>query len=112
MQSGGYKGRRRRRFWEKNPLCNRCGVLTWLPNGKTAKVPVGIRETMATIGHKFSRVDPRRKQGGAYELLCAACNEAEGKRDEMALGLAELRRRSRRGWVQVGPFPPLSELLA
>ena len=77
--------KQKERMFIEDPYCRRCGVLTWLSEkgrsyqkGELTKVQLN---TMATIGHKFSRYDTRRYTephiNKKHRLICSKCNQLE-----------------------------------
>jgi hypothetical protein len=95
---------KREKHWRQDPHCRRCGVVTYLPQDlyedpahmKRIKIPGVHREQLATIGHRYSRLDPRRKQGGKYVLICHKCNQKENMEDCERFA-EEFKRRSDAG---------------
>lgn len=86
------------KLWVKDPRCIYCGIETILPeecNEKGKPAP----PHMATIDHKYSRLNPLRdvvKQ--EYLLCCNLCNNYRGQVEQGKLSLEELQRRSRKGF--------------
>lgn len=76
-------------MFSESPNCRKCGVLMWLPpsgdDRATKHLTKEQHETMATIGHKYSKLDERRyTEPGSnkkYELVCFKCNHDEGKEE-------------------------------
>jgi hypothetical protein len=75
---------KRQKLYDENPHCNTCGTLTWFPprmvntNFKTIGKKI---YTMATIGHKYGKCNPKRytepSSEKTYRLLCYKCNQKE-----------------------------------
>lgn len=86
------------KLWAKDPHCIYCGIETILPddcNEKGKPAP----PNMATIDHKYSRLNPLRnvvKQ--EYLLCCNLCNNYRGQVEQDKLSIEELQRRSRKGF--------------
>lgn len=84
------------KMWKQDPHCRQCGRLTVLSVYKNHKA---IPDNTATLEHVFSRLNPLRllKTPGVKRrtLLCRACNQTNGLKEQKALGIEELRRRSR-----------------
>lgn len=86
------------KLWIKDPHCVYCGVETILPddcNEKGKPAP----PNMATIDHKYSKLNPLRnvvKQ--EYLLCCNLCNNYRGQIEQDKLSIDELRMRSRKGF--------------
>ena len=96
---------RRRRLWERSPLCRRCGVETVLPDGILEErdgrkyLPKPIPRNLATIQHYDSRLSPLRGSFAGEErttLWCWRCNNRDGAKEQAGLPLAELHERSGR----------------
>lgn len=75
--------RQREQMWLVDPLCEKCGVLTFLPkaspmlDGTKPWVP----SNMATIQHVYSKLHPKRREAPKGErrhlLWCHKCNKAD-----------------------------------
>lgn len=90
----------RYKLWVQNPNCIYCGIETILPedcNEKGKPAP----PHMATIDHKYSRLNPLRnvvKQ--EYLLCCNLCNNYRGRVEQDKLPLEELQKRSQKGFTR------------
>lgn len=79
-------GKQLRRFWDENPNCHWCGVLTIImPQHLKKHGPVP--DNAATIDHLFSRLDPRRFRSHMtmerrHVLACRKCNNQRGAEDQ------------------------------
>lgn len=89
--SGRFK-KMRKKFWESDPHCMRCGVPTILPEHLPCKIDTKngfkIKETpsnMATIQHRYSKKHPLRRDKESmrteqrYYLWCFKCNQQYNK---------------------------------
>lgn len=105
------------RMYNESPYCRRCGVFMWLPpsgyNHVCRNLPKEEMNTMATIAHKYSRLDPRRwTEGGLnkqYQLICHKCNVKESDEEIAKLSKEELWARSN-AYPKDHPMSPFNEL--
>lgn len=93
--------RQRIRMFEENPNCRKCGVEMWLQDPKVKKRLTKDKiNTMATIGHKYSRYDERRlmepHENKQHRLICYRCNQNEEIEETSKIPIEELWRRSGR----------------
>lgn len=90
--SNKYRHKKEKMF-EHDPHCRRCGILMWLPLSGNERVTKKLSEeqlnTMATIGHKYSRFDERRwtehAHNKCYQLICYKCNFDEYRKEDSSL---------------------------
>lgn len=91
-------------MWEKDPRCINCSVVTVLPKDLVQTDSYGmmlpgvtIPSNMATIGHRYCRLDNRRRTATPtekrYRLLCHKCNNEEN-RIEQKIFIEEQRIKS------------------
>ena len=85
---------RRFNLMKQHPFCHWCSrELIYFKTEGGQKLP----ENFATIDHIYSRLmhPEGRPVRGKRILSCPKCNEDRGRREELTLGVEELRRRSR-----------------
>ena len=90
-------------MFSHDPHCRRCGVLTWLTASGdglgTKNLTKEQYDTMATIGHRYSKFDDRRYTESAenkkYELICHKCNQDEADCELAQLPIEEKWERSK-----------------
>lgn len=95
--------RQKERMFNNDPHCMECGVKMWL-NSKNDKFRKGDLnreqiDTMATIGHKYSKYDERRitepHESKRHRLICHKCNQFEQFEDTLKQPIEELHKRSK-----------------
>jgi len=106
---------RRRRLWEKDPRCRKCGRVTVLPETlwerdpdcpHKVRYPNGIPDNLATIQHHDSRLSGLRGCFDGEErttLFCWACNQQDNDLVQEAAPKENLWERS--GNVPVENMP-------
>lgn len=97
----GSTRKQRQRMFDEDPHCRDCGILMWMTPPKTPKNMTKEQiDTIATIGHKYSRYDIRRQtepdENKKHRLICHKCNQQETKEEEARLPEGELQKRSRK----------------
>lgn len=95
------------KLWVKDPHCIFCGVETILSDKKDKVKGKGAPLHMATIDHKYSKLNPLRdivKQ--EYQLCCNLCNNYKAQIEEDKLPLEELQKRSRKGFERTKIIKP------
>ena len=88
----------RKRLFNKNPYCPRCGVRMILPenleleNGKIKYFPTNT----CSYEHRYTKIDKekRRNNKGMGSILCKQCNELAGAERQSQLSIDELHNRS------------------
>ena len=87
--------RRRRKLWEEDPHCRKCGRLTILSHDPPKK----SEGNMATIQHIHSRLDEKRGKvdGETTTLFCWRCNNDDNRDSQANLPIEILRRRAKLG---------------
>lgn len=95
--------RQKERMFRNDPHCMECGVEMWL-NPKNSRFRKGhiTKEqinTMATIGHRYSKYDERRitepHENKQHRLICHKCNQLENVQDMLNQPIEDLRKRSK-----------------
>lgn len=97
--------KRRRKLWEEDPHCRRCGILTILPEVFATEedgeiiYPKKFPENVATIQHLDSRLSEER---GTFDserttLFCWRCNNDDNKEVQERTPKSILRKRSNNG---------------
>ena len=77
--------KRRTAMWNENPYCCYCGCLTVLPETLSEEYIVDGKpiqpfpDNTATTEHKYSRLNPLRRNIGVLLLSCYKCNQERGK---------------------------------
>jgi hypothetical protein len=88
-------------MFKEDPHCRLCGVEMWLPPaGKNPTKDLELIQTMATIDHIYSKLNPRRytvpNGDKRIQLVCWLCNNYKGQLEDLMLPLEERQERSRR----------------
>ena len=91
----------RKRLYDKNPYCPRCGVEMILPEDlprhpRKVYEPTVHPDNMCMYEHKYSRLNKKRgtRDESQNSILCRKCNNELGKIEENKLTIEELRKRS------------------
>lgn len=96
--------KKKEKMFNESPICRRCGILMWLPESgddrATKHLTKQEHDTMATIGHKYSKLDERRyTEPGTkkrYELICYKCNHEENVNEIKKLPIEKVWEMSNR----------------
>ena len=100
-----------------DPHCRRCGVEMWLPASGDSRINKRLtreqQNTMATIGHRYSKFDPKRYTEHArkkcYQLICYKCNFDEHLEESSKIPIQEQWARSN-SYPQGHPLAAFNEL--